>query len=139
MKHSSINFRSISVQPAWLLSSLRTGFHKDTTAARSLTTLTTLRSDGVARPAGQQREAELVHLDLTFCCPVQAFLFFLLCWDQYMLEFDLRALASITRTYDERGFQVDERGRKLKKKNTERRKVKISQGPSRRFGRRGDP
>lgn len=29
MKHSSINFRSIAVQPAWLLSSLWTGLHKD--------------------------------------------------------------------------------------------------------------
>ena len=53
MKDAGIGFRSIFVQPAWLLLSLRAGFHKDTTTG------TTLRSYGAARPAGQQKEAEL--------------------------------------------------------------------------------
>lgn len=35
----------------------------------------TLCSEIAARPAGQEREADLVHLDLTFCCLVEAFSF----------------------------------------------------------------
>lgn len=56
MKHSSINFRSISVQPAWLLSSLWTGFHGDATPVQSLATL----SSGTEsmNEAGKQKKKE---------------------------------------------------------------------------------
>lgn len=109
MKHSSVNFRPISVQPARLLSGLRTGFPRGR------------ESRPITRCPAEGRGTRALRSDLLLSSTSYSSFFFSLL-DQYTLEFGLQLLASLARTCDERGFGGNERGRKRRKEEKKERK-----------------
>lgn len=140
VRHRNISFLSIFVSHLGL--SIFTGVSLLLASHKDIISQITLCSEIAARPAGQEREADPVHLDLTFCCLVEAFSF----------SFSAESIHGLILTYMCRVLSFESmmkevmklknKAGKAEEKETdwrERKKVNDSQGPSRHFERMDDP